>query len=206
MVHFMVYRQTEKIRVRKEQTRQRLLKAAREAIAEGGFAAVQMSSIAAAAGVATGTLYRYFPSKADVLTDVFRLVSQREVDVMAQVAAADGTAAERLEAAVETFARRALKAPRLAYAMIFEPVDPEVDAERLVFRRSYADVFQMIVEAGVSSGEFPEQDVSVVANCLVGTCAESLVGPLAPGQVDEAGQSETSVRAIARFCLNAVSK
>jgi len=202
----MVYRQTEKVRVRKEKTRQRLLKAAREAIAEGGFAAVQMSSIAAAAGVATGTLYRYFPSKADVLTDVFRLVSQREVDVMAQVAAADGTAAERLEAAVETFARRALKSPRLAYAMIFEPVDPEVDAERLVFRRSYADVFRMIVEDGVSSGEFPSQDVSVVANCLVGTCAESMVGPLAPGQDGQTEQPEAYVRAIARFCLNAVSK
>ena len=37
-----------------------------------------------------------------------------------------------------TFARRALRNPRLAWALIAEPVDPLVDAERLAYRERYA--------------------------------------------------------------------
>ena len=48
-------------------------------------------------------------------------------------------ATERIAAGVETFARRALRGRRLAWALLAEPVDPAVEAERLVFRRSYRD-------------------------------------------------------------------
>ena len=202
----MAYRQTEKIKVRKENTRLHILRAAREAVAEGGFAAVQMSSVAAAAGLATGTLYRYFPSKTDLLTEIFRLVTQWEVDVMEHVVASEGCAAERLEAAIETFAHRALRAPRLAYALIFEPVDPAVDTERLIFRRAYADILGRVVEQGISAGEFPQQDTAVIANCLVGAFAEALVGPLAPGHNGISSHRDDVIRSIVQFCLKAVSR
>ena len=42
---------------------------------------------------------------------------------------------------METFARRALRGPRLACALLAEPVDPAIEAERLAFRRAYRDVF-----------------------------------------------------------------
>ncbi len=54
--------------------------------------------------------------------------------------AGGSAAAARIAAAVETFARRALRGRRLAWALIAEPVDPAVEAERLVFRRAYRDV------------------------------------------------------------------
>jgi AcrR family transcriptional regulator len=44
-------------------TRERLLHAARELIDEGGYGATSVLAIAERAGVATGTLYRHFPSK-----------------------------------------------------------------------------------------------------------------------------------------------
>ena len=47
---------------------------------------------------------------------------------------AGAPAAERLEHVLATFARRALRNPRLAWALIAEPVDPLVDAERLAYR------------------------------------------------------------------------
>ena len=50
-------------------------------------------------------------------------------------------AAERVAAAVEAFCRRALAGPVLAYALIAEPVDPAVEAERLRLRRGYRDAF-----------------------------------------------------------------
>lgn len=198
----MAYRQTDKTRHHKEETRARILGVARVMIAEGGFAAIHMSSVAAAAGLATGTLYRYFPSKADLLADVFRQVTQREVDVMGAVAASGGPATTRLCAAIETFARRAIRAPGLAYALIFEPVDPMIDVERLLFRQSYADIFAGLIAQGIANNEFPPQNIPVVANCIVGALAEALVGPLVSTQTRN---REAAVQGIVAFCLNAVS-
>jgi AcrR family transcriptional regulator len=197
----MAYRQTDKTRTHKEEIRQRILKVTRDAVADGGFTAVHMSSVAIAAGLATGTLYRHFPSRGDLLADVFRLVTQREVEVMAEVTASDGLASERLAGAIETFARRAMRAPGLAYALIFEPVDPLVDTERLVFRRSYAEILAGVIGKGIASGEFPSQNTDVVANCVVGALAEALVGPLATGQTQN---PEETAQTIVTFCLNAV--
>ena len=84
-------------------------------------------------------MYRHFPSKADLFAEVFRRASQREVDAMAQASAGDGPVLERLAAGVELWARRALRGRRLAWALLAEPVDPAVEAERLHFRRAYRD-------------------------------------------------------------------
>jgi AcrR family transcriptional regulator len=201
----MAYRATEKTRKHKEDLQQKILSVARDTVAEGGFAAVHMSSIAAAAGLATGTLYRHFPSKAELLAEVFRRVTKREVLVMSEIAASGGAAAPRLTDALEVFARRALQSPVLAYALIFEPVGTLVDSERLVFRRSYAEVLGRIIEDGITSGEFPAQNTAVVANCMVGALAEALIGPLAADPKTTSGERSADIQAIVSFCLNAVT-
>jgi AcrR family transcriptional regulator len=50
--------------------RERVVRAALELGAEGGYEAVQMRDVAARAGVALGTIYRYFPSKDALLLAV----------------------------------------------------------------------------------------------------------------------------------------
>ena len=110
----MAYRRTKKVEERLARTREDIVTAALGLVAEGGYAAASMPAIAARAEVSTGLLYRYFPSKADLFEEVFRRASQREIDACARRAAAPGTARERLAGVVETFARRALKGPRLA--------------------------------------------------------------------------------------------
>ena len=51
--------------------------------------------MAAGAGVAKGTVYRHFPSKADLFAEVFRRASQREVDATREAAEAAGGSATR---------------------------------------------------------------------------------------------------------------
>lgn len=50
--------------------RERVIRAARELGADGGYDAVQMRDVAARAEVALGTIYRYFPSKDALLLAV----------------------------------------------------------------------------------------------------------------------------------------
>ncbi|WP_232534120.1 TetR/AcrR family transcriptional regulator [Plantactinospora sp. KBS50] len=177
----MVYRSTERVRARLSASRERIVAAALEIMAEHGYAGCSVATIAERAGLATGSVYRHFPTKADLFAEVFRTAAQREVDAVARAAAAETTVAARVAAVIETFCGRALQSPRLAYALLAEPVDPAVDAERLVFRRAYARLLAGHVAAGVASGELPPQDPDLAATALVGALAEAMVGPLAAG-------------------------
>jgi len=163
-------------------TRERLLTAAHELIEEGGYGAASVVAIAERAGLAAGTLYRHFASKEDLFVEVFRSVCGREERAMRHAAQASpaAAAAERLEIVLATFARRALRNPRLAWALIAEPVDPRVDAERIAYRATYAAVIATDLAAGIAAGELPAQDVALTAAALVGGCGEALVGPLSP--------------------------
>src|SRR2546423_11041171 len=83
-------------------------------VAEGGWAAASMHDVARRAGVATGSLYRHFPSKGDLLADVFAEAAGREQAIVRDIAAdASRPPLERLGAAIEAFAHRANGAPTL---------------------------------------------------------------------------------------------
>src|SRR5213075_196493 len=159
--------------------------AALDQLAEGGYASAGVQTVASRAGIATGSVYRHFPSKSELFAEVFRRASRREMDVFAEATAVDGrSASERIVGATEAFARRALAAPTRAYALIAEPVDPAVEAERLVFRRGYRDVLVEVLSQGVERGELEPHDKQTTAAALVGAIGEALVGPLAADRND----------------------
>ena len=160
-------------------TREQLLGAGRRLIEEGGYGAASVLAITAHAGLAAGTLYRHFRSKEELFVEVFRSVCDRELEAMRRAAGDDGVShSEQLQMVVCTFAERALRRPRLAWALLAEPVDPMVDAERLAYRARYAELIAGCLQAGVRAGELPDQDSALTAAALVGACAEALVGPL----------------------------
>jgi AcrR family transcriptional regulator len=181
-------------------TRERLLAAARELIEEGGYASASVAAIAERAGVASGTLYRHFTSKEDLFVEVFRSVCSHEERAMVAAAEslpAGAAAVERLEAVLTTFARRALQNRRLAWALLAEPVDQRVDAERLAYRERYASRVAAELTAAVAARDIPTQDVAFTAAALVGGCGEALVGPLSadePSAQDVVGSLRTFVR------------
>jgi AcrR family transcriptional regulator len=197
----VAYRQTERSRARAADARNRIVAAAHDQLAEGGYASATVAAVARRAGVATGSVYRHFPSKADLLAEVFRHAAQREVDAVAAAGRAGPPVAERLARVVEVFVHRALAAPRRAYALLAEPVAPAVERERLTFRRAYAEVFAAALRDGIAAGELEPLDVDLVAAALVGALGEALVGPLASGHHPE----EALVAQLQAFCLSAVN-
>jgi AcrR family transcriptional regulator len=196
----MPYRPTDRTRARLAAVRERIVDAALDQLAAGGYASASMAAVARRAGIATGTVYRHFPSKGDLFAEVFRKASQREVDALRATTARGEPAAARLAAWVETFVRRALAEPVRAYALIAEPVDPAVEAERLTFRRAYAGLFARALADGVESGELPPLDADLTAAAIVGALAEALVGPL---QQRDAG-ADALVDALQTFVLRSV--
>ncbi len=203
----MAYRRTEKIAARQALLRQTLLKSALKLVAQDGFSALTIVALARTAGVATGTVYKYFDSKAQLCAEVFRMATEREVEQVRLQAEAEGAYAQRLLKTVETFAMRALRGRRLAYALIAEPVDPAVDTERLKYRQAYARIFEQLVADGITAGEFPPQQPAVSAAALVGVISEAMVGPLTWPEDGSAAllDSHQLIHAIQAFCLRAVA-
>ncbi len=190
---------------RAEKKRSLLLKAARSVVRDGGFRELQMNTVAAAAGVAVGTIYRYFPSKAQLCAELVGSVSERELSVMQEIAKDEGPAPVRLQAAVRSFAARAFKSGRLAYAMIAEPVDPEVEDVRLRYRAEISTVFKQLLSEGRAEESLQVLDLDTASTCITGAFMEGVIGPLSPGEEASAAEIERAVEQIAVFCLRAVA-
>ena len=188
---------------RREDTRTRLLRAGGEVLESGGYAAASVAAIAERAGVATGTLYRHFPSKADLFVELFRSIGDAELVAMQEAAQTTRSAAAELEAVIATFAGRAMSRPRLAWALVYEPLDPLVDAERVRYRRAYAQQMASFVRERVEQGELPDQDPDTTAAALIGGIVEALVSPLSPVAGGNADPDAVIV-ALTAFCCRAV--
>lgn len=199
----MAYRRTESATQRLADKRARILTAARKRVADGGWAAAQVDHVAAEAGVATGTVYRYWSSKAELCAEIVATVSAREVGIVKAIVEADGTPVEKLQSAIRTFAGRALRGRRLAYALIAEPVDPEVEAVRLDYRAQLALCLERILREGIMRGAFPRLDPAVAAACIVGAFMEALIGPLAPAKGTGPRADRHLIEQITAFCLRA---
>ncbi|WP_067703644.1 TetR/AcrR family transcriptional regulator [Nocardia jejuensis] len=214
----MAYRRTPAVQARLDAQAGSIVRAAMTVLSREGFSGLSVAAVAAEAGVATGTVYKSFSGKAELVTAVFREVVTREVAAVAAAGSATSAgsatatggeaavepaavplARDRVTAAVETFAGRALKNPKLAYVLLAEPVDAAVDAERLRFRRAFAETFESAVAAGVADGQLPPQDPRTSATALVGAIGEVLVGPLA-----EQLESESVVPELVAFALRAL--
>ncbi|MFF7457375.1 TetR/AcrR family transcriptional regulator [Kitasatospora sp. NPDC008115] len=175
----MAYRRTPAVQARLDAQREAVLQAAVGLLAERGYGGCSMAAVAERAGIATGSMYRHFANKADLSVELFRRVVTREVAAVHEAVARHDTPRERIAAVVETFAARALRAPRLAHALLVEPADTVVDAERLVFRRTFRDVLAAEIAAALAAGQLPPQDSQLTAAAIVGATAEALTGPLA---------------------------
>ena len=199
----MPYRRTENV-VRRLAAREETILAAATAIAgEAGMGAVHITAVAERAQIAAGTVYRYFPSKADLIAELVAAVAEREIGAMHDAAEAAPGPLSALAASIVTFAARALAERRLAWAVIAEPVDADVDAVRLDFRQSLAAELAARIGAAILGGHLPEQDAAVSAPAIVGALLGGLLGPLAPMH-DDAAASREAVQTVTLLALRAL--
>ena len=199
----MPYRRTENVVRRLAAREQVILTAATALAAEGGMAAVQIAAVAARAGIAAGTVYRYFPSKTDLIAELVAAVAGRELDAMKAAGDAAPGPMSAMAASIATFASRSLAERRLAWAVMGEPVDADVDAMRLDFRQSLAAELEGRIAIAIAGRYLPDQDARVAAPALVGALMEGLLGPLAP-TYDGPGQAREAVQTATLLALRAL--
>jgi AcrR family transcriptional regulator len=201
----MAYRRTERVVRRLAARRDAILAAALAAAAEGGMTAVQIAPVAERAGVAAGTVYRYFPSKADLVNEMVEQACTRELDAIRKAARAAPGPLSAIAAAVATFGQRALANRRLAWALIAEPSDTDPDAARLGFRRALATELDGLIRAATAARLLPPgQNAAIAAPALVGALLEGLIGPLAPDVDASPARRRETVQSVTLLTLRAL--
>ena len=197
----MAYRQTERVRQRLAARHASLVAAARALAAEQGMDAVQIVPVADRAQIAAGTVYRYFRSKRELVEALVADVAETELSAMRAAAAAAPGPLSALAATIVTFAARAVRQRRLAWAVLSEPVDPEIDQARQSFRKMLVAEFEQRIVAARDGGHLADTDPGLAAPALAGALMEGLVGPLAAAG---SRNSQDAVRTLALFSLRAV--
>jgi AcrR family transcriptional regulator len=202
----MPYRRTENVVRRLAEREQTIVAAARSAALAGGLSAVQIASVAQRAGIASGTVYRYFPSKSDLVSEVLGAVTERTLDAMRAAANAAPGPLSALAAAIATFATRALAERRLAWAALAEPADRdrELDALRLDFRKALMAELQARMRIAMAHGHLPDQDLAIAASAVIGALLESLIGPLAADVSSDKTRAREAVQNATLFALRAL--
>jgi len=200
----MAYRRTEKVVRRLAARHDAIMAAARGLATERGMGAVQIAPVAARAGIAAGTVYRYFPSKTEMVTALVNAMSEREIAAMRRAADAAPGPLSALAAAIASFAARALAARRLAWAVLAEPVDGEVAAVRIAYRRALAAEIERRLADAIAAGHVPEQDTALAAPALVGALIEGLIGPLAPDLPGDPAKARAAAQTLTLLALRSL--
>lgn len=199
----MAYRRTENVVRRLAEREQAILAAARALVAEQGMGAVQIAAVADRAQIAAGTVYRYFPSKSDLVAALVAAVAERELAAMRAAADAAPGPLSALAAAIATFAARALQERSLIWAVTAEPVGAELDAVRRDVCQALAGELETRIRTAIVGRHLPEQNTRVAAPAVLGALVEGLIGPLAPPQ-RAPGAARAAVQTATLFSLRAL--
>jgi AcrR family transcriptional regulator len=158
-----------------------VLHAADDLLVERGFGGVTVEGIAARAGVAKQTIYRWWPSKVDILLDTLIDDAGNQLSLPEKGSVVEGT-----RRYLRTLARFLTNEPagKVLLALIGEAQhDPEMAA---VFHQRYLAPHRQrereMLERGIAAGELPaDLDVDAALDALVGPVLyRALIGAKIP--------------------------
>ncbi|MCR9095384.1 MAG: TetR/AcrR family transcriptional regulator [bacterium] len=166
---------------KKAESRKRILEAARDVFFRDGFMSANLDEMAEKAGVAKGTLYRYFESKADLYVAVLTNNYEIFLELMVEAGERGDSGLERVQSIARFYFDHWMDHPD--YFQIFWAVDnesvigelPKDVLEKIEeFWERNLNVIHGALVYGVERGEFVECDTWEVATMLW-SVADSLI-------------------------------
>ncbi|HEX9235502.1 MAG TPA: TetR family transcriptional regulator [Actinomycetota bacterium] len=158
---------TKTLTEKQEARRQRVIETALQMADQGGYDAVQMRDVAAEAGVALGTLYRYFASKDQLLVAALAQWARQLQHEIAGRPPRGGTPADRVVEVLRRAVTALETAPRLMTALVtaLSAMSSE-DPEALAYADEVAATMTEII-AGAIDGRDQDFEAEVRALGLV---------------------------------------
>ncbi|MEE2663805.1 MAG: TetR/AcrR family transcriptional regulator [Myxococcota bacterium] len=166
---------------KKAESRRRILESARAIFFRDGFMAANLDEVAEKAGVAKGTLYRYFESKADLYVAVLADNGKVFTEKIALVVSGKGSAVEQIWDLANFYFDHWTRNPD--YFQIFWAIDnqsvigdlpgPVIDEVTRLWEQNL-QILDRVLRQAVDQGELRDCDTWEVANILW-TVANSII-------------------------------
>jgi len=183
------------------ETRERLVKAAVEEFAREGYERANINRITQAAGVATGTLYNYFPSKNEMMLAILSEIGTAHCAFIAEQIRQEDDFILRVERLFEAgfdFVRENHHQARVLFAML--------QGTNVIFKQHLNQIYQPmfplisgeILIPGMEQGIF--QSLDPVSTTLMIMTFYLGVG----STVDENGETPLDLKEVADFVLRAL--
>lgn len=156
---------------RRQQREGEILAAAREVFLEKGFERASVSEIAARVGVVEGLVFRYFPTKRDLLNEVLRALYEPLIRDVGEGFARISGLKGRLRFIIWRHVRVYTETPGLARLVLHEVrTGPEYLSSGLHdLHVQYTDFLRQTLKQAVADGEVsPEVDFEMVRSMLYG--------------------------------------
>ena len=179
-----------------EETRRRILEAARRCFAANGYEATSNRQLADSAGLTTGAIYHYFGSKRDLFAEAYAAVQEIVYGRFeAAMAAAPERFVDRVNAVLDEAHVLNREDPSLAQFLVAVRTDvsrdPELGADERFRPSNRIAFFGDLIELGVRHGEIRAEDArtmfDVISAVMMGLVSASSDNP------------ETHARAVGGF-------
>jgi TetR/AcrR family fatty acid metabolism transcriptional regulator len=161
-----------------------ILEAAEQVFAIQGYYGSTMRAIARQAGIATGTIYLYFPNKQSVF---LALINNLHHDLIANIAQARmgaGNTLTKLKISIAVALRVFSRQQRLAKIVLIQAAgtNPTFDRRLAEIHAELVALVQRDLDELVAEGDLPVQDTMIAACAWVGTFYEVIINWLWQGQ------------------------
>ncbi|HEX2952560.1 MAG TPA: TetR/AcrR family transcriptional regulator [Bacillota bacterium] len=157
-----------------EQTKERILKAAARILSEKGFQETRTAELAAEAGLSEGAIFRYFPTKSNLIEAVVRfLIGELHSELSTVLQDAEGlNEIETLEMIIDFhygfFSWRGGIVQNLLVASHAKRADVPIQLLVQEGLMPYISKIKSLLESGMNKGIFRRGDSSLMATALLG--------------------------------------
>jgi AcrR family transcriptional regulator len=183
-------------RPRSEAARRAILDASMDELAEHGYGALTMEGIAARAGVGKQTIYRWWPSKAEVVLDALLDLAAARISVPDK-GTLDADLTAFLTDSFRPYELRPILTGLMAHAVL-DPAFATAFRDRFLFSRRAA--LRQILSRAAGRGEIaPEVDPELLIDVVYGVLWYRLL-------LDHAPLNEESGRQLAALVMRAVRR
>lgn len=200
----MPYRSTEKTRAKKEVKRADLLQASVQVFAQKGYHAATVRDVVAAANVAIGTFYFYFPDKETLFVHLYEETADFLVQAVQQGLANRPHLPQQLNSGIVTYVNLALYQPAMIHLLLVGGVGavPALTVKRNLFRDKLITIWQRPLDNALAQGVIPPQNTRRTAAGIVGGLDEILLTLLALPNPE--AHASIAIQDMTQFTLRAI--
>lgn len=188
----MPYRSTENTRRKKDAKRTAMMQAAVRVFAEKGYHAATVRDIVAAADVAVGTFYFYFPDKETLFDHLFEETAAFMLQALDQALNSQTAFAAKVDAVIRAYVNVAFYEPAVVQLLLVGGMGslPSLAERRSEYREKLIRLWQRTLTTALDRKEIVPQNIRRTAEGLAGSIDEIVYNLLlSPGKEHEGQQA-----------------